>query len=75
MPALVEALITTEGVLQLMVAPVALAVGGVVLPVTVAVAEAVQPVAVLVTVTIYIPPTVAIGFWMAELNPEGPAHA
>ena len=62
MPEVVEAESTTDVVVQVTMPPVALAPGGVLFRLTSAVAVLVQPVAVLVTVNVYVPEAVTLGF-------------
>lgn len=54
------------------VPPVAVALGRLVSPVTFTVAAAVQPFELAVTVTIYAPAALAVGFCEVDVNPFGP---
>jgi len=74
-PVVVEAEITTDVVVQVNCPPVALAPGGVLFSFTSAVAVLVQPFAEFVTVTVYVPVELTLGF--AVVPPEtipGPAQ-
>jgi hypothetical protein len=65
----------TEGAAQVMVPPVALAPGTLEFTLTEAVAVDVQPFVGLVTVSVYIPPTLTLGEARVEEKLLGPLHA
>lgn len=52
----------------------AVATGGVVFCVTATFAVLEQLFAVLITVKLYVPPTLVVGFWLEEVNPPGPVQ-
>jgi hypothetical protein len=60
---------------QLIVPPVAVALGGTISFVTVAVVELVQPLIAEVVVNTYVPTAVAIGFCCDEVKLPGPVQA
>lgn len=64
-----------EVLVQLMVPPAAVALGTLESGTTVAVAVEVQPFAGFVTVRVYTPILLTVGFCEPDVNPPGPAHA
>ncbi len=64
----------TEGFAQVIVLPVATALGGVLLAFTIAVEVLEQPSFGLVIVSAYVPVTLTIGLAKVEVNPFGPVH-